>query len=115
MHLDLKPDKVLIRPDGTAVLLDFGLSCNALYPDLLAEQLRMVVGSVARMAPEQVVGIRGDPRSDIFAIGVMLYQLATGELPIDAPATTGGLRQCLWMDPVPPRKRQPQLRPGCMR
>ena len=37
VHLDLKPDNVLIRPDGTAVLLDFGLSCNALYPDLLAE------------------------------------------------------------------------------
>ena len=111
VHLDLKPDNVLIRPDGTAVLLDFGLSCNALYPDLLAEQLRKAVGSAAWMAPEQVVGIRGDPRSDIFAIGVMLYQLATGELPFGAPATTGGLRQRLWMDPVPPRKWQPRLTP----
>ena len=111
VHLDLKPDNVLIKPDGTAVLLDFGLSCNALYPDLLAEQLRKAVGSAAWMAPEQVVGIWGDPRSDIFAIGVMLYQLATGELPFGAPATTGGLRQRLWMGPVPPRKRQPQLPP----
>ncbi|OZA97577.1 MAG: serine/threonine protein kinase, partial [Polaromonas sp. 39-63-203] len=111
VHLDLKPANVLMRPDGTAVLLDFGLSCNALYPDLLAEQLRKAVGSPAWMAPEQVVGIRGDPRSDIFSIGVMLYQLATGELPFGAPATTGGLRQRLWMDPLPPRKLQPQLPP----
>ena len=109
VHLDLKPANVLIRPDGSAVLLDFGLSCNALYPDLLAEQLRTAVGSPAWIAPEQVVGVRGDPRSDIFAIGVMLYQLATGELPFGTPQTTGGLRQRLWMDPTPPRKLQPQL------
>jgi serine/threonine protein kinase len=109
VHLDLKPANVLIRPDGSAVLLDFGLSCNALYPDLLAEQLRKAVGSPAWIAPEQVVGVRGDPRSDIFAVGVMLYELATGELPFGAPQTPGGLRQRLWMDPVPPRKLQPQL------
>ena len=109
VHLDLKPANVLIRSDGSAVLLDFGLSCNALYPDLLAEQLRKAVGSPAWIAPEQVVGVRGDPRSDIFAIGVMLYQLATGELPFGAPQTAGGLRQRLWMDPPPPRKLQPEL------
>ena len=109
VHLDLKPANVLIRPDGNAVLLDFGLSCNALYPDLLAEQLRKAVGSPAWMAPEQVVGVRGDPRSDIFAIGVMLYELATAELPFGNPQTTNGLRQRLWMDPTPPRKLQPQL------
>ncbi len=111
VHLDLKPANVLIRPDGSAVLLDFGLSFHAHYPDLLAEQLRKAVGSPAWIAPEQVVGVRGDPRSDIFAIGVMLYQLATGELPFGTPETAGGLRQRLWMAPVPPRKLQPQLPP----
>lgn len=109
VHLDLKPANVLIRPDGSAVLLDFGLSCNAMYPDLLAEQLRKAVGSPAWIAPEQVVGVRGDPRSDIFAIGVMLYELATGKLPFGVPQTEGGLRQRLWVDPAPPRKLQPQL------
>ena len=109
LHLDLKPANVLIRADGSAVLLDFGLSCNALYPDLLAEQLRKAVGSPAWIAPEQVVGVRGDPRSDIFAIGVMLYQLATGDLPFGEPQTEGGMRQRLWMDPIPPRKLQPSL------
>ena len=108
-HLDLKPANVLLREDGTAVLLDFGLSCHAHFPDLLAEELRKAVGSPAWIAPEQVVGVRGDPRSDIFAIGVMLYELATGELPFGAPQTPGGLRQRLWMDPPPPRQRRPDL------
>jgi len=108
VHLDLKPANVLFRADQSAVLLDFGLSCHAHYPDLLAEQLRKAVGSPAWIAPEQVVGVRGDPRSDVFAIGVMLYQLCTGELPFGAPQTDAGLRQRLWMDPVPPRQRRPQ-------
>jgi serine/threonine protein kinase len=111
VHLDLKPANVLIRPDGRAVLLDFGLSYSAHYPDLLAEQLRRAVGSPAWIAPEQVVGVRGDPRSDIFAIGVMLYQLLTGELPFGEPMTSGGLRQRLWMDPPPPRSIKPLLPP----
>ena len=108
-HLDLKPANVLIRPNGKVVLLDFGLSCHAHYPDLLAEEMRKAVGSPAWIAPEQVVGVRGDPRSDIFAMGVMLYELATGELPFGEPVTKGGMRQRLWMDPVPPRKRNPDV------
>ena len=70
------------------------------------QQLRKAVGSPAWIAPEQVVGVRGDPRSDIFALGVILYEFATGELPFGAPQTAGGMRQRLWMDPVPPRKRR---------
>ncbi len=108
-HLDIKPANVLMHPDGYAVLLDFGLSCHAHYPDLLAEELRKAVGSPAWIAPEQVVGVRGDPRSDIFALGVMLYELATGELPFGNPATSGGMRQRLWMDPAPPRRLRPEI------
>ena len=109
VHLDLKPANVIIKGDGTAVLLDFGLSFHAHYPDLLAEETRHAVGSPAYMSPEQVVGVRGDPRSDVFAIGVMLYELATGELPFGAPTSKGGLRQRLWMDPQPPRARRADL------
>ncbi|MDQ7744059.1 serine/threonine protein kinase [Hydrogenophaga pseudoflava] len=110
-HHDLKPANVLIRPDGTAVLLDFGLSCHAHFPDLLAEELRKAVGSPAWIAPEQIVGVRGDSRSDIFAIGVILYELATGELPFGAPQGNAGLRQRLWMDPRPPRALRADLPP----
>jgi serine/threonine protein kinase len=110
-HLDIKPANVLLHPDGHAVLLDFGLSCHAHYPDLLAEELRLAVGSPAWIAPEQVVGMRGDPRSDIFAMGVMLYELATAELPFGNPQTPGGMRQRLWMDPTPPRRLRDDLPP----
>ena len=110
-HLDLKPANVLFTHEDHAVLLDFGLSSHAQLPDLLAEEQRKAVGSPAWIAPEQVVGVRGDPRSDVFAIGVMLYELATGELPFGAPTTTGGLRQRLWMTPVPPRKRRADVAP----
>jgi nucleotide-binding universal stress UspA family protein/predicted Ser/Thr protein kinase len=108
-HLDLKPANLLLRPDGRVVLLDFGLSCHAHYPDLLAEQLRKAVGSPTWMAPEQVVGVRGDPRSDIFALGVILYEMASGELPFGNPQTSGGLRQRLWLKPAPPQQHREDL------
>ena len=108
-HLDLKPGNVLFSSDDHAILLDFGLSCHSHYPDLLAEELRKAVGSPAWIAPEQVVGVRGAPRSDICAIGVMLYELATGELPFGAPTTQGGLRQRLWMTPAPLRQHRPDV------
>ncbi len=120
VHLDLKPANVILRdpPAGTnadappqALLLDFGLSWHAHHPDLLAEELRPAVGSPAWIAPEQVVGVRGDLRSDLFALGCILYELATGELPFGAPQTRGGLRQRLWMDPAPPRALRPDLPP----
>lgn len=108
-HLDLKPANILIRPDGTAVLLDFGLSCHAHHPDLLAEELRKAVGSPVWISPEQVVGVRGDPRSDIFAMGVMLYEMVTQALPFGQPVTAAGMRQRLWMDPPPPRQHRPEV------
>ena len=108
-HLDLKPANALLVNEEHIVLLDFGLSCHADYPDLMAEEFRKAVGSPAWIAPEQVVGVRGDPRSDVFAIGVMLYEMATGELPFGFPTTQGGLRQRLWMSPRPPRAWRAEL------
>ena len=110
-HHDLKPANVLMRPDGRAVLLDFGLSMHAHFPDLLAEEMRKAIGTPAWIAPEQVVGTRGDPRSDVFALGVMLYELLTGELPFGNPQTDGGMRQRLWMRPKPPRALRPDTPP----
>jgi eukaryotic-like serine/threonine-protein kinase len=108
-HLDLKPANALQREDGSVVLLDFGLSSHAHYPDLLAEEMRKAVGSPTWISPEQVVGVRGDPRSDVFALGVILYEMCTGELPFGSPATAAGMRQRLWMQPRPLRQRRADI------
>ena len=102
MHCDLKPENVILRPDGRAVLIDFGLAWHTRLPDLHAEEDRHAAGSTPFLSPEQVLGVRGDPRSDVFSLGAILYELATGELPFGLPATQGGLRQRLWMDPEAP-------------
>jgi len=109
IHLDLKPSNVIIRPGGEAVLVDFGLAHHAHYPDLLAEEIRSPVGSAPYIAPEQVMGVRWEPRSDVFALGALLYELATGRMPFGAPTTRGALRQRLWRDPVPPRAISPAV------
>ncbi len=109
IHLDIKPSNVIIRPGGEAVLIDFGLAHHAPYPDLLAEESRNPMGSAPYISPEQVLGVRGDPRSDIFALGAMLYELATGEFPFGSPTSPGGLRKRLHVEPMPPRALNPKV------
>jgi serine/threonine protein kinase len=103
IHLDIKPDNILIDDHGKITLIDFGLSHHARFPDLLAEEMRKGVGSAPYIAPEQVIGIRSDYRSDIFSIGVILYELLTGELPFGNPQSLSGLRKRMWAQAFPPR------------
>ena len=108
IHLDIKPSNLLRRADstpynGTIALIDFGLSHHAHLPDLLAEQFNVPIGTAPYIAPEQVLGQRDDPRSDLVALGVTLYHLATGERPFGNPGSAAGLRRRMYRDPVPPR------------
>jgi nucleotide-binding universal stress UspA family protein len=111
IHFDLKPDNVVMRPDGTAVLVDFGLAHHRDLPDLLAEEMRYAAGSAPYISPEQVLGKRSDPRSDLFSLGVMLYELATARLPFGTPASLKGYRDRLWLDPKPPASRTQGIPP----
>lgn len=111
VHLDIKPSNIMFRPDGTAVLVDFGLSRHEQLPDLLEEEFTLPMGTGPYMSPEQVQFVRNDPRSDLFALGVMLYHLATGERPFGQPSSVRGLRRRLYVDPVPPRAIRPELPP----
>jgi len=111
VHLDLKPSNLLLRPDGRVVLIDFGLAWHEDVPDLLGDHFHQPLGSAPYLAPEQVVGVRGDPRSDLFALGVLLYTLATGERPFGYPRRRAGLRRRLWQVPPPPRRLNPALPP----
>lgn len=109
IHLDIKPSNIMLRTTGEAVLIDFGLSRHEQLPDLLAEEFRLPMGTGPYIAPEQVLGDRSDPRSDLFSLGVLMYHLATGERPFGFPHSRRGLRKRLWRDPVPPRAIRPEI------
>jgi eukaryotic-like serine/threonine-protein kinase len=104
IHHDIKPSSVMFRPSGEAVLIDFGLSHHNQLPDLLQEEFRVPYGTAPYMAPERLLGVRDDPRSDLFSLGVLLYFFTTGERPFGESETLRGMRRRLWRDPHPPRK-----------
>ncbi len=110
IHLDVKPSNVMFRETGEAVLIDFGFSRHEMLPDLLDEEFREPFGTTPYMAPEQVLQDRCDPRSDLFALGVMMYFFVTGERPFGNPRGSQ-IRRRLWRDPVPPRARNPECPP----
>ncbi|WAC75428.1 bifunctional serine/threonine-protein kinase/universal stress protein [Roseateles sp. SL47] len=109
VHLDIKPSNILRRADGSVVLVDFGLSRHDFLPDLLEEEFSLPMGTGPYMSPEQVQFVRNDPRSDLFALGVMLYHLATGERPFGQPNSVRQLRRRLYVEPIPPRAIRPEL------
>ena len=111
IHLDIKPSNILFRPSGEAVLIDYGLAHHRKLPDLMQEEFRLPYGTAPYMAPEQVLGIRSDPRSDLFALGALMYFFVTGTRPFGDPQKLKGLKQRLWRDPVPPRKLKPDIPP----
>ena len=86
------------------MLIDFGLSHHNQLPDLLQEEFRLPYGTAPYMAPERLLGVRDDPRSDLFSLGVLLYFFTTGERPFGESETLRGMRRRLWRDPYPPRK-----------
>lgn len=110
-HLDLKPENFILRPTGQAVLLDFGFARHERFPDLLAEERHFAAGSAAYISPEQLNNDRSDSRSDLFSLGVLLFELATGDLPFGEPKTYSGMRDRLWKAPVPPRALNEQVPP----
>lgn len=104
IHHDIKPSSIMFRPSGEAVLIDFGLSHHNRLPDLLQEEFRLPYGTAPYMAPERLLGVRDDPRSDLFSLGVLLYFFTTGVRPFGESETMHGMRRRLWRDPYPPLK-----------
>src|SRR5690349_13334158 len=111
IHHDIKPSSIMFRDSGEAVLIDYGLSHHNQLPDLLQEEFRLPYGTAPYMAPERLLGVRDDPRSDLFSLGVLLYFFTTGERPFGESETLRGMRRRLWRDPYPPRKLKPDYPP----
>lgn len=111
IHHDIKPSSIMFRPSGEAVLIDFGLSHHNQLPDLLQEEFRLPYGTAPYMAPERLLGVRDDPRSDLFSLGVLLYFFTTGVRPFGESETLRGMRRRLWRDPYPPLKLKPDYPP----
>jgi eukaryotic-like serine/threonine-protein kinase len=103
VHHDIKPSSIMFRDSGEAVLIDYGLSHHNHLPDLLQEEFRVPFGTAPYMAPERLLGVRDDPRSDLFSLGVLLYFFTTGVRPFGETETLRGMRRRLWRDPHPPR------------
>ncbi|GGW67640.1 hypothetical protein GCM10010381_60760 [Streptomyces xantholiticus] len=103
MHRDIKPSNILITPSGAVKVLDFGVA-RAADPYATADRLTQtgfIVGTPPYMAPEQARGFP-EPRSDLYALGCLLFELITGRLPFQAPDTVGYLSAHLTQDPPTP-------------
>lgn len=102
VHLDLKPDNIMIAARG-AVLIDFGLSRHFDLPDLLGEESDVPMGTPAYISPEQTMGNRSLFASDVFALGCILYEAATGQKPFGEPASPAGMKRRIYHTPEPVR------------
>lgn len=103
VHLDVQPHNILFRRSGEAALINYGLANHLDLPDLIGEAFRLPLGSGTYISPEQVLQVRTDPRSDLFALGVILYYLIAHTRPFGRPTSIQGLRRRLYHDPDPPR------------
>jgi serine/threonine protein kinase len=109
VHRDLKPPNVFLAADGRVVVLDFGIA--KLTDGEIVTHSSGLVGTPEYMAPEQIRARPLDGRTDVYAVGVMLYEAITGRRPFAAAATFDMLVQHLEQPPVSPREYAPNLSP----
>ncbi|MGG7573389.1 protein kinase domain-containing protein [Streptomyces sirii] len=109
VHRDLKPRNVMIRPDGSLVVLDLGIA-SALDTDTTRlTHTGSPIGSPAYMAPEQAMGGTVGPHTDLYALGILLHELLSGEVPFAGSTALGVLHRHLHEEPVPVRKLRPDV------
>ena len=108
VHRDLKPSNILLRQDGTAVLSDLGIAAVQQASTRLT-RTGGVLGSPHYMSPEQGLGQPVDGRSDIYSLGVILYELLSGQLPFNEGSPVAIVHQHVYQDPVPLEQARPGL------
>ncbi len=111
VHRDLKPENIMIDGDDCIKLIDFGIAGQEGAKRLTFAKLSQVMGTPDYISPEQVKGKRGDGRSDIYALGVMLYEMLTGKTPFQGPNPFAVMNDRLMNNPIPPREVNPEISP----
>ena len=111
VHRDLKPENVMIDDQDNIKLIDFGIAANAGARRLTFAKLSATMGTPDYISPEQVKGKRGDARSDLYALGIMLYEMLTGKVPFQGPNPFAIMNDRLLNNPVPPRELNPEISP----
>ena len=112
VHRDLKPENILIEADGTVKLVDFGIALLQGARRLTFRRLTSGFGTPDYMAPEQVQGDRGDARTDVYAVGVMLYEMLTGDVPYHGDSPLAVMSQRVTTDAPLVRSKRADLPPA---
>ncbi|MBZ5565758.1 MAG: serine/threonine protein kinase [Acidobacteriia bacterium] len=110
-HRDLKPENIMIDANDRIKLIDFGLAASSGARRLTFAKLSQVMGTPDYISPEMVKGKRGDARSDLYAVGVMLYEMLTGKVPFTGPNAFVIMNDRLLNNPIPPREIDPTISP----
>jgi eukaryotic-like serine/threonine-protein kinase len=111
VHRDLKPENVMVDDNDAIKLIDFGIAMKEDARRLTFVNLSAALGTPDYISPEQVRGQRGDQRSDIYALGIMLYEMLTGRVPFVGPNPLAAMNERVLMDPPPPRELNGEISP----
>ena len=111
VHRDLKPENIMVDENDNIKLIDFGIAGDASARRLTYANFTATLGTPNYISPEQVKGKRGDGRSDIYAMGVILYEMLTGKLPFTGPPPMAAMNDRLINHPLPPRVADPSISP----
>ena len=111
VHRDLKPENVMVDDQDCVKLIDFGIASSSGARRLTFAKLTQAMGTPDYISPEQVRSKRGDARSDLYSVGVMLYEMLTGKTPFTGPNPFAIMNDRLLNNPVPPREIDPDISP----
>jgi len=111
VHRDLKPENIMLDPEDNIKLIDFGIASQAGAKRLTYAGFTQALGSPDYISPEQVKGKRGDARSDLYSVGVMLYEMLSGKTPFSGPSPLAVMNDRLINHPMPPREAEPSISP----
>jgi eukaryotic-like serine/threonine-protein kinase len=111
VHRDLKPENIMVDDNDNIKLIDFGIASAAGARRLTFAKLSSTLGTPDYISPEQVKGKRGDARSDLYSLGIMLYEMLTGKVPFVGDSAFAIMNDRLMNNPIPPREIDPSITP----